>query len=115
MILHSPASLITTLLPIDRKRTKGITLRLLTAKRISLPVLAVLLACGIPFCASEEPVAATLRAVTAMNSSSCQRPLVSFEGIVTHVRPSPNDFFVQQDGAGLYVENPTQTPVESFA
>jgi diguanylate cyclase (GGDEF)-like protein len=86
-------------------------LRLLTAKRISLPALAVLLACGRPFCASEEPVAATLRAVTTMNSSSCQRPLVSFEGIVTHARPSPNDFFVQQDGAGLFVENPTRTQV----
>jgi diguanylate cyclase (GGDEF)-like protein len=72
-----------------------------------------LLAYGLPFCASEEPTVTSLRTIANLNEAACERPLVSFEGIVTHARPAPLDFFVQKDGAALFVENPTRIPVQA--
>jgi len=75
-------------------------------------MLALLLACAAPLCAAETPAESTLPAIAHMGNAACQRPLVSFEGVVTHSRPGQNDFFVQQNDAGLYVENPTRTHAE---
>lgn len=92
----------------------GNILQPLIAKRISLPALALLLlGWSAAACAAETPVPMPLSAIAEMGSAACQRPLVSFEGVVTHARPTPGDFFVQQDHSGLFVENPTQIQVDA--
>jgi len=91
-------------------------LRQLTAMRNVLPVLVVTVA-GVVAIAqpavSAGPVAG-LRAIASLSrAAACQQPSAKFDGVVTHARQGQRDLFVQQDGWGLYVEDPGRTGVET--
>jgi diguanylate cyclase (GGDEF)-like protein len=60
---------------------------------------------------SMEPLEDLRSVSTLSQAAACQNTKAVFGGIVTHVLPGRGEFFIQQNGFGLYIEDPARTPI----